>query len=102
MKTNLTKHLVTAAAFAFSGSVCAQESGQPVAVKVDGLPRHVAERVQEKARQGPAALRQYVQRTRMIHELHYGSLIRSEVPAALAKAERPEHIAGSRTASTSR
>ena len=71
-----TKHLGAAVALVFAGSVCAQVTEAPVAVNVSGLPPHVAKKVEEKASKGMTALRLYVNRTRMIHELYLGSLLR--------------------------
>jgi hypothetical protein len=63
MKNTLIRTLVAAAALA-AGSAYANE--QPVRVKTDGLPIHMKQQVQAAAQQGPTALRQYLQRTRMI------------------------------------
>ena len=63
MKNTLTRTLVAAAALA-AGTTFANE--QPVRVKTDGLPTHMKLQVQAAAQQGPTALRQYLQRTRML------------------------------------
>ena len=63
MKTRTRNMLLSAATLALSGTVLAQE---PVRVKTDGLPTHMRERIEAAAQQGPVALRQYLQRTRMV------------------------------------
>ena len=63
MKNTLIRTLVAAAALA-AGSAHANE--QAVRVKTDGLPTHMKQQVEAAAQQGPTALRQYLQRTRMI------------------------------------
>ena len=57
--------LLATAAFVITGSVFAQEPEQPVNVDVEGLPSHVAGKVQDKAKQGPTELRRFVNRTRI-------------------------------------
>ena len=49
-----------------------------VAVRTDGLPLHVAARVQEKAAEGMTALRRYVWITRGMHELDLRALLADE------------------------
>ena len=93
MKIKPSKALLAAVAFAISGSVCAQEIEQPVNVNVDGLPAHVAARVKEKAKQGPTELRLYLDRTRAVHQLHYGSIAREDSLEAIAKRETDARIA---------
>ena len=63
MKTNLTRTLLAAATLAVAGSALAE---QPVRVRTDGLPTHMRERIEAAAQEGPTALRQYLQRTRMV------------------------------------
>ena len=58
----------------------AQET-QRVAVKTAGLPTFVAKAIEEKAGQGVDALRQYVERTRMIHGLYIPDLVREDEAA---------------------
>ena len=65
MKTQLAKSLVAAAALVVAGSALAQ-AAQPVRIKTEGLPNHVRERLEAKAQEGPEALIQYVNRTRML------------------------------------
>ena len=71
----------------------AQEPRQPVSVNVDGLPPHVANQVKEKAKQGSTELRRFVNRTRMIHELNYGSIVQDDSQAAIAKKDAETKMA---------
>jgi hypothetical protein len=93
MNSNISKHLLAAAAFAITGSVCAQQPEQPVKVNIDGLPPHVSNQVKEKASQGPTELRRFVNRTRMIHELNYNSLVQEDSPTAIAKKDETKMAA---------
>jgi hypothetical protein len=72
----ITYQLVAAALFAVAGIAVAQEPEAPVAVNVEGLPRQVRERIEEKAKQGETALIRYLQRTRHIHNLRPEQVIK--------------------------
>ena len=93
MNSKSSKHLIAAAAFVITGSVCAQESEQSVNVIVDNPPPHVANQVKEKAKQGSTELRRFVNRTRMIHELDYGSIVLDDSPTAIANREADAKVA---------
>ena len=84
MKNPLIR-IVAAAAVMAAGSAVAGE--QPVRVSTDGLPTHMKQRVEAAARQGPTALRQYLQRTRMIgYNLRLEEVVAdSELSGVLAK-----------------
>ena len=72
-----TKSIALAiATLAFAGATLAQEAEPPVAVKTDGLPIHVAAKVQQKAQEGVTALRRYITNTRMVNELYIYSLVK--------------------------
>jgi len=77
-----------------TGAAWAQESGEPpVAVRTEGLPPHVAARVQEKAAQGITPLRQYVWISRGINQLDLHSLLREqEEPARVAERDGPPTV----------
>jgi hypothetical protein len=98
MNVKNRKTLLAVAALALSSTVWAQQPEQPVRVKVDGLPPHIANEVKEKAQQGPTELRRYIERTRMIHELNYNSLVLEEPSAALAKKDSDAKMASSKPA----
>jgi hypothetical protein len=63
MKTIVTRSLLAAATLALAGTALAD---QPVRVRTDGLPTHMRDRIEAAAQQGPVALRQYLERTRMM------------------------------------
>ncbi len=79
MNANVTTRYLTMFLVSLAGSSFA-EPAQPVAVKIDGMPPHVAAKVKEKAAQGAAPLRRYVDSTRMVNALDFRSLLR-EAPA---------------------
>ena len=56
-------------------------------------PQDPKRSLKEKAKQGSTELRRFVNRTRMIHELHYGSLVQEELPAAIAKKDEDSKMA---------
>jgi hypothetical protein len=60
---------------------------QAIYVRTDGLPTAVARRLEEEAQKGLQPLRQYVQRTRFIHQLDLVSLLmtRDQARAAMAQ-----------------
>ena len=62
MKTT-TRSLFLAAGCVMAGSAFAEPAVQ---VRTEGLPTHMKQQVQAAAQQGPTALRQYLQRTRMV------------------------------------
>ena len=68
---------VAAAALLFAGQAVAR-TDSPVPVNLKGLAPHVAKRVAEKAREGSTALRRYLERTRMIHGLHWSDVVRED------------------------
>ena len=61
-----------------AGACRASQPEPPVAVKTDGLPPHVAEKVRDRAAQGITPLRRYVTSTRMVNELDLRSIIRED------------------------
>ena len=77
MKANLSKAIGAVMLAAFAGeSYAASEAA--VSVKTDGLPTHVAARVQAKAAEGMTALRRYVWITRGMHALDLHALLVDE------------------------
>jgi urease gamma subunit len=85
MNTLTSKHLVAATLFALCGTVAAQEAEKPVAVNTDGMPAQLRARVEEKAKEGPTAVIQYINRTRHIHNLRADQVIKPEPSSAVAK-----------------
>ncbi len=83
MKTIYLKCLMAAAAAAFSGGASAESfasrtpdlSESSIYVRTDGLPKALAKRVEAEALKGLRPLRQYVQRTKCIHQLDLISLL---------------------------
>ena len=74
MNAKLSKTIGALMLCAFAGeSYAAPEAA--VAVKTDGLPLHVAARVQEKAAEGMTALRRYVWITRGMHALDLRAIL---------------------------
>lgn len=63
MKNVITRGLLAAATLCVASVAMAE---QPVRVRTDGLPTHMKQQVEAAAQQGPTALRQYLQRTRMV------------------------------------
>ena len=94
MKNKLTRTLFAAAALA-AGSALATE--QPVRVRTDGLPTHMRQQVEAAAQQGPTALRQYLQRTRMLgYQLRVEEVVVGHDLVGVAKgspAEKPAKLA---------
>ena len=78
--------LAAAATFASLGAL-ASETRQPVALKEQSLPLHVQQALKDKAAQGPVALRQYIQRTRMIYNLSMATVVRDDAPTVAARKE---------------
>jgi len=77
-----------------AGAAWAQQSGEPpVAVRTDGLPLHVAAKVNEKAAQGMTELRRYVWISSGVNQLDLRSLQRVEQPAQVAENDRPPTLA---------
>jgi len=94
---SLTLRLAAAAALASLATGAFAQDAPRLAVKTDGLPTFVARAIEEKAGQGVGALRQYVERTRMIHGLYIPDLVRAEEPAveqaAVSSAEEAPVVA---------
>jgi len=97
MKSIYTKCALAAAAAAVAGAAQAHPSDavtvnpyQAVYVRTDGLTAPVAKRVTEEAQKGLQPLRQYVQRTKFIHQLDLVSLLmtREQVQTAMAQDDR--------------
>ena len=93
MKSIYAKCVLAAAAAALAGAAQAHPSDssvdpyQAIYVRTDGLPQAVAKRVEEEAQKGLQPLRQYVQRTKFIHQLDLISLLMTSQQAQLAKAQ---------------
>lgn len=91
MKTNATKLILAAAALVVAGSALAQEAERPVQIRTDGLPSHLAERLQAKAQEGPTALIQYVNRTRMMgHQVRVEEIVLKADEAATLAAKKAD------------
>lgn len=90
MNTKLTKQLVAMFLVSLAGTTHADQTEPAVAVKTEGMPPHVAEKVREKAAQGSTALRRYVDSTRMINALDFRSILREEASPGMARNERVE------------
>ena len=103
MKTLTRKCLFAAAALAFAGAVNAQESPESIVVepdnalylRTDAMPPYLAARLEEKAKEGLRSLNQYVQRTRMIHQLTLAQILvtREEATSIAAKEEKAHFVA---------
>jgi hypothetical protein len=64
-------------------------------LRTDGLPPYLAARLEEKAKEGLRALNQYVQRTRMIHQLTLSQILvtRGKATFIAAKEEKAHFVA---------
>lgn len=101
MKTIYTKCVLAAGAALVAGAAQANPSDtvsvnpyQALYVRTDGLPTAVAKRVSEEAQKGLQPLRQYVQRTRFIHQLDLISLLltREQAHVAMAQDEKAQLV----------
>lgn len=94
MNAKLNSFILAMVLISFAGLSNAGEPEAPVAVKTDGLPPHVAAKVEQKAAEGMSALRRYVWITRAMHELDMRSLVRQEPATAIAAArnEKAEKV----------
>jgi len=89
-----TKILLALATFAVAGTVQAQKvhapiviypgDETPVFVRVDALPTHLAQRIEREASKGLKPLRDYVQRTKFMHQLDLVSLLMTREQARVA------------------
>lgn len=80
--------LAAAALFAIAGVALAEEPEAPVAVNVEGLPRELRVRIEEKAKEGPSAVIRYLQRTYHLHHLRAEDIIKpAEASPPAAKQE---------------
>jgi hypothetical protein len=91
MKSIYAKCALAAAAAAVAGAAQANPTDtvtvnpyQSIYVRTDGLPQAVARRVEQEAQKGLQPLRQYVQRTKFIHQLDLVSLLLTREQAQLA------------------
>jgi hypothetical protein len=83
MKSICLKCLMAAAAAAFTGGASAASytsrtpdlNDSPIYVRTDGLPKALAKRLEAEALKGLGPLRQYVQRTKYVHQLDLISLL---------------------------
>jgi hypothetical protein len=91
MKPIYLKCTLAAAAALLAGAAQANPSDaseyQAVYVRTDGLPTGVAMRIEQEAQKGLQPLRQYVQRTKFIHQLDLISLLMTREQAQIAKAK---------------
>ena len=76
MNAKLNSFILAMVLVSFAGLSRAQAVEAAVAVKTDGLPGHVAAKVEAKAAQGMTALRRYVWITRGMHALDLRELLR--------------------------
>jgi len=89
MNKSITRGLLAAATLCVAGVAAAE---QPVRVRTDGLPTHMRLQVEAAAQQGPTALRQYLQRTRMVgYNLRIEEVARdTDIVGYAAKAGEPQ------------
>jgi hypothetical protein len=90
MNTRIIKQFAAAFTLAFSGAALAQLPEPPVKVNADGLAPYVREHLEASALEGRTSVIQYINRTRMIHNLRVEQVLPAERPAAVnvAKDER--------------
>ena len=84
---------VLAFSMSFAGSALAAESAAPVSLNKAEVPPMIAKAVEAKAAEGIGALRQYVQRTRMVHALSLRTLVRDGDAEAIARNEEKVQVA---------
>ena len=79
------------AAAALLAAASAQAAESPVRVRTDGMPSHMRLQVEAAAQQGPTALRQYLQRTRMLgYNLRVEEVVvEADLAGVLAKTPKP-------------
>ena len=95
MNTNLIRTMVAATLSAVATSVAAQEAEEPVAVNTDGMPDHLKVRVEEAAKQGPTALRRYLDSTRHIHNIRMMAIVMPEPQRTpVVKQDETSKVAG--------
>lgn len=80
----------------YTGVTFAAGDEQPLVVKTDGLPPHVAAKVKDKAGEGATSLRRYVYITRSMHNLDMRSLVRNEAATEIAAAPKAEKVAAAK------
>ena len=71
----------------------AQQAENPASMRTEGLPSWVAEKLIEKGQQGITAVTQYLQRTRMIHQLTVADVVNKNDPKQMAQQPAPEQVA---------
>ena len=76
MNAKLNTLILAMMLISFAGAVQAREPEAAVAVKTDGLPPHVAAKVEAKAAEGMTALRRYVWITRGMHGIDLREVVR--------------------------
>ena len=95
--TSIRTFVGVAALFAAAG-VAAQDAQPPVAVKLDGLPTHVRERIKAKANEGLIPLIQYLNTSRPVHQLRAEDIVkRADSAPPTQTAQKP--AAGDQVAS---
>ena len=98
MNTTCSKQIFAMILTSYAGASFAAGDEQPLVVKTDGLPVHVAQKVKEKAAEGATSLRRYIYITRSMHQLDMRSVVREEptTQIASARSEKSEKVATSR------
>ena len=83
---NTVRILLAGTTLALSATALADA---PVRIKTEGLPTHMRAQLEAAAQQGPVALRQYLQRTRMVgYNLRIEEVARdTDIVGITAKAE---------------
>lgn len=79
--------------FFMVGASFAQASEPAIAVKTDGLPQHVAVKVEQKAAEGVTSLRRYVWITRGMHGLDMRSVVREPTAVVTRDETAPTKLA---------
>jgi len=92
MKIRSIRTFVGVAALLAAAGAAAQGAEPPVAVKTDGLPSHVRERIEAKAKQGLTPLIQYLNASRPVHQLRAEDIVKradSAPPTQVAQKPAP-------------
>ena len=99
MKSIYAKCVLAAAAAVIAGAANARQPEsmnqfESIYVRTDGLPSAVARRVEEEAQKGLQPLRQYVQRTKFIHQLDLIALLmtREQVQTAMSRDDQVQVV----------
>ena len=98
MKTHHARPFLALSLLAMLTAAYGEQRETPVPIDTQKVPPYLAERVKEKAQQGPTALRRFLNNTRTTNDLYFWDLVKESPPTSQARKDSPKQVVAEKEA----